>query len=108
MFPKLGRAGVSYGFHTRPLANVAIIVCGSLEGDDHRPAKGQDKCQCDEGWTGINCNVCEADKACDSLVPGGEGGVCYKEGVAVKRNFQQCDVTSTFLWDMKDMRGRES
>lgn len=100
MLPKRGVGG---GFRRR-FANVVAAVCGSLGGDDHRPAKGQDQCECDEGWTGINCNVCEADIACDSLVPGGEGGVCYKQGIAVKHNFQQCDVTSRSFPELRESR----
>jgi hypothetical protein len=33
-------------------------------------------------------------------MPNGQGmdGVCYKQGLTVKENFQQCDVTSKFYW----------
>ena len=33
-----------------------LLVCGSLAGDHHRPPKGDGPCECDEGWSGINCN----------------------------------------------------
>ena len=33
-------------------------------------------------------------------MPQGEDGVCYKQGVTVKENFQQCDVTSGYLYDV--------
>lgn len=39
-------------------------------------------------------------------MPQGEGGVCYKQGIAVKQNFQQCDVTSkSFLVEDMGLRG---
>ncbi|KAH0610287.1 uncharacterized protein H6S33_011814 [Morchella sextelata] len=75
-------------------------LCGSLAGDNHRPVKGKEPCECDEGWTGINCNVCETDDACDALMPQREGGVCYKQGIAVKQNYQQCDVTNRKILEM--------
>lgn len=56
--------------------------------------RNQQSCECDEGWTGINCNVCTENKACKALVPGGEGAVCYKRGDVVKENYQICDVTN--------------
>lgn len=51
-------------------------------------------CDCDDGWTGINCNVCTEDKACNALMETGNGGVCYKNGEVVKYNHQICDVTN--------------
>lgn len=51
-------------------------------------------CDCDEDWTGINCNVCTSNKACNKLMPEGKGGVCYQNGEVVKENYQMCDVTN--------------
>ena len=51
-------------------------------------------CDCEEGWTGINCNVCTDDLACNALMETGEGGVCYQMGDVVKNNYQMCDVTN--------------
>ena len=51
-------------------------------------------CKCDEGWTGINCNVCTDNKACNALMEKGEGGVCYQNGEVVNHNYQICDVTN--------------
>lgn len=51
-------------------------------------------CECDEGWTGINCNVCTENKACDALMETGSGGVCYTNGEVVQKNHQICDVTN--------------
>ncbi len=53
-----------------------------------------DKCECDEGWSGINCNVCTSHQACDALMPTGDGGVCYQNGEVVKNNYQICDVVN--------------
>ncbi|TGZ85245.1 hypothetical protein EX30DRAFT_337635 [Ascodesmis nigricans] len=75
-------------------------LCGSLAGGDHRPPKGDKPCQCDEGWGGINCNVCKTNDACNALMPEGEDGVCYKQGITVKQNFQQCDVTNKKILSM--------
>ncbi|KAL3446509.1 hypothetical protein BJX65DRAFT_114874 [Aspergillus insuetus] len=73
-------------------------VCGSLP-DRQRPPRKDKYCQCKEGWEGINCNVCQTDDACSTMMPGGEDGVCYKQGVTVKENFQMCDVTNRKILD---------
>ncbi|KAF7563263.1 hypothetical protein G7046_g879 [Stylonectria norvegica] len=69
-------------------------LCGSLARGKDRPMRSGDKCECDPGWTGINCNVCTENKACDALMEAGEGGVCYQNGEVVNRNYQICDVTN--------------
>lgn len=51
-------------------------------------------CDCGDGWSGINCNVCTEDKACNALMETGEDGVCYKNGEVVNHNYQICDVTN--------------
>jgi ABC-type multidrug transport system ATPase subunit/ABC-type multidrug transport system permease subunit len=61
-----------------------------------------DTCDCDEGWTGINCNVCTEDTACDALMPTGDGGVCYQNGEVVNQNHQMCDVTNDKILSMLD------
>jgi hypothetical protein len=69
-------------------------LCGSpADGKDRLPREGA-SCECTEGWSGINCNVCKTDGVCDSLMPGREGGVCFKDGLVVRRNYQQCDITN--------------
>ncbi|KAG0320854.1 hypothetical protein BG000_003425 [Podila horticola] len=69
-------------------------LCGALsDGRDRRQREDGEKCQCKDGWSGINCNVCESDHVCDSLVPSGKNGTCYQGGLTVFENFQQCDVT---------------
>lgn len=61
-----------------------------------------DSCDCDSGWTGINCNVCTEDKACNALMETGDGGVCYANGEVVKQNHQMCDVTNEKILSMLD------
>ncbi|KAK2767639.1 hypothetical protein FQN54_003797 [Arachnomyces sp. PD_36] len=75
-------------------------LCGSLgDGNDRSPRKGG-SCDCKDGWEGINCNVCKTDDACNALMPEGEGGVCYKQGLVVKENYQMCDVTNRKILDL--------
>ncbi|GES61432.1 transporter, ABC superfamily [Aspergillus terreus] len=80
-------------------------LCGSLADGHERSPRHDKTCQCHEGWTGINCNVCETDNACNAMMPEGEGGVCYKQGVTVKENFQMCDVTNRMI--LKQLDGRK-
>ncbi|KAG9237451.1 putative ATP-dependent permease [Amylocarpus encephaloides] len=61
-------------------------------------------CACEDGWGGINCNVCQTDKACDALMPDKTGGVCYQNGEVVKENYQMCDVTNRKIVDVLDPR----
>ncbi|KAI0121076.1 ABC transporter-like protein [Xylariales sp. AK1849] len=61
-----------------------------------------DTCDCDEGWTGVNCNVCTENKACNALMETGEGGVCYQNGEVVQQNYQMCDVTNEKILSMLD------
>ncbi|KAJ5092954.1 ABC transporter G family member [Penicillium angulare] len=77
----------------------SVPTCGSLADGENRPPRTGDKCDCKEGWGGINCNVCQEDSACDAMMPEGKDGVCYKEGVTVKQNFQMCDVTNKKIVD---------
>lgn len=74
-------------------------LCGSLaEGKDRLPREGKE-CQCHEGWEGINCNVCKNNEACNAMMPNGEDGVCYREGLVVNENFQMCDITNRKILD---------
>ncbi|GAA5855775.1 hypothetical protein JCM8547_000351 [Rhodosporidiobolus lusitaniae] len=87
-------------------------LCGSLaDGNDRFPREGKE-CECEEGWSGLNCNVCETDQACENLIDrdssfAGTGrldnadrAVCYKEGFGVKEVYQMCDVTNRKILDM--------
>ena len=79
-------------------------LCGALpDGRNRAPRGGEKTCQCSEGWTGINCNVCKTNQACNALMPDGEGGVCFKEGELVNENYQMCDITNRKILDqLKD------
>ena len=70
------------------------VVCGSLARGKDRPMRHGNQCDCDDGWTGINCNVCTDNKACDPLMETKDSGVCYQMGDVVKQNHQMCDVTN--------------
>ncbi|KAF2667007.1 ABC-2 type transporter family protein [Microthyrium microscopicum] len=74
-------------------------LCGSLAGGKDRPPRKGDSCDCDDGWDGINCNMCTSNNVCNALVPGGEGGLCYTGGMVVRQNYQQCDVTNKQILD---------
>ncbi|KAG7292889.1 hypothetical protein NEMBOFW57_002934 [Staphylotrichum longicolle] len=74
--------------------------CGSLARGPDRSIRQGKSCECDEGWTGINCNVCTSDRSCDALTETGDGGVCYTGGEVVKQNYQMCDVTNRAIRDL--------
>ncbi|KAI1165791.1 hypothetical protein F5B18DRAFT_148296 [Nemania serpens] len=77
-------------------------TCGSLARGKDRPIRTGDTCECDEGWTGVNCNVCTENKACNALMDTGEDGVCYQNGEVVKSNYQMCGVTNEKILSMLD------
>ncbi|OXV07259.1 hypothetical protein Egran_04981 [Elaphomyces granulatus] len=74
-------------------------ACGSLADGANRAPRTDKYCTCKEGWEGINCNVCQTDHACNAMMQGGEGGVCYRQGLVVKENYQICDVTNRKIID---------
>lgn len=80
-------------------------VCGALADGENRPVRKGKSCKCKEGWSGINCNVCQTDSACDAMMPEGKDGACYKQGVTVNQNFQMCDVTNQAI--LKMLGGRK-
>lgn len=70
-------------------------LCGSLaDGNRNRPVRNDSTCACKDGWLGINCNLCTTDKSCDSFMPEGLKGTCYKKGIIVNKFHQMCDVTN--------------
>ncbi|KAI0446504.1 hypothetical protein F4803DRAFT_17787 [Xylaria telfairii] len=77
-------------------------TCGSLARGRDRPIRTGDTCECDDGWTGINCNVCTEDKACNALMETDQDGVCYQNGEVVKNNYQMCGVTNEKILSMLD------
>lgn len=83
-------------------------VCGSLAAGPNRPIRPPgEACACDDGWDGVNCNVCQSDEVCEALVPGSGaagGAVCFADGL-VRRNYQMCDVTNRKILDqLKDRK----
>ncbi len=78
-------------------------LCGSLAEKERQPRKQDQKsCTCNSGWEGINCNVCTTNNACSSFMPEGKDGVCYREGLVQKENFQMCDITNRKILDQLD------
>lgn len=71
-------------------------LCGSLQASNNndRPIRKGDSCDCEEGWDGINCNICLQDSVCDKFMPEGLQGTCYKNGMIVNKFHQMCDVTN--------------
>lgn len=74
-------------------------LCGSLADGKDRLPRQRGTCDCNEGWEGINCNVCKTNDACNALMPEGKDGVCYTEGAVVEENFQICDITNRKILD---------
>jgi hypothetical protein len=74
-------------------------TCGSLADGANRLPRQDKYCDCEDGWGGINCNVCKTDDACNAMMPDREGGVCYTQGLVVKENHQMCDVTNRKILD---------
>lgn len=75
----------------------SMPLCGGLSSGNHmRPIKDNNTnvCQCLPGWGGINCNICEEDYVCDSFMPDGLKGTCYKNGMIVKEFYQSCNVAN--------------
>ena len=85
------------------------LVCDSLADGPNRHTRppDQQQCECSEGWTGINCNLCLTDEACGPLMPQGMNGTCYKGGVTVKENYQMCRVINRKIIDQLDPRVAE-
>ncbi|KAG0672485.1 putative ATP-dependent permease [Maudiozyma exigua] len=76
----------------------SIPLCGSLEDDNNnRPQRSENdtSCLCEDGWGGINCNICEEDNVCDIFMPDESvKGTCYKNGMIVNKLYQGCNVTN--------------
>ena len=75
-------------------------VCGGLSDGINRPIRNGTTCDCSDGWSGINCNMCTTDESCDAFMPEGLKGTCYKGGVLVKKNHQMCNVTNRKILDI--------
>ncbi|KAG6040826.1 hypothetical protein E4U41_006958, partial [Claviceps citrina] len=75
-------------------------LCGSLARGRDRPMRSNSTCDCDAGWTGINCNVCVENEACNGLVDTGTSGICYRNGEVVHHNHQICSVMNKKITDL--------
>ncbi|GMM29549.1 putative ATP-dependent permease [Martiniozyma asiatica (nom. inval.)] len=76
-------------------------LCGGLSDGINRPIRDDNSsCECSSGWGGINCNMCQDDSVCDSFVPQGLKGTCFKSGILVNKFHQVCDVTNAKIVDI--------
>ncbi|QPG73495.1 hypothetical protein FOA43_000806 [Brettanomyces nanus] len=92
MFGFTGRCECRNGFGGEDCSEP---VCGSLADGPNRPIRDPDDvCNCEDGWGGINCNLCQQDAVCKSFVPDGLQGTCYTGGILVHQAHQMCDVTN--------------
>ncbi|VVT57870.1 uncharacterized protein SAPINGB_P005913 [Magnusiomyces paraingens] len=79
----------------------ASPVCGGLNEGLNRPVRnGTEECACEDGWDGINCNICTEDSSCDAFMPEGLKGTCYRGGILVEKNYQMCKVTNRKILDI--------
>ena len=94
----------------RPIAHSLVFphnpVCGSLAGNRYIRPNDQ-PCTCDSGWEGINCNICNSDRVCDSLVPTQKNATCYNSFMPVNRNHIQCNVNNPKILDLLAEQGRK-
>lgn len=98
--PFTGRCECKAGFGGD---DCSVPLCGGLSDGRNRPQRGvNETCHCNEGWSGINCNMCENDDVCDSFVPPGLKGTCYKSGIIVNVFNQLCDVTNEKILKILD------
>ncbi|KAF9582043.1 hypothetical protein BGW38_000738 [Lunasporangiospora selenospora] len=82
------------------------LSCGSpLTDPSQRPTvkKGEPCSQCDDGFAGFNCNVCQTDAGCRSKPPartsflGNEAMVCNKKPEVFYNSFMNCKVNTPEL-----------
>ncbi|RKP08517.1 hypothetical protein THASP1DRAFT_5145, partial [Thamnocephalis sphaerospora] len=92
-----GRCSCPAGFGGEDCADP---VCGGLSDGKQRKVREGKQCSCKDGWSGINCNVCQRDDACLPLVPTNRNATCFKGGLVVKENHQMCNVTNKKIVDM--------
>lgn len=76
-------------------------LCSSLADGNNRLPRKNKRCNCKEGWEGINCNTCNTDDACRPMLPKDvqDEAVCYDGGYVVKENWQMCNITNRKIID---------
>ncbi|OBZ84945.1 putative ATP-dependent permease [Choanephora cucurbitarum] len=79
-------------------------LCGGLdEGRNRYPRENGTTCDCPEEKLMDVMIVCTSDSVCNSLVPTGSNGTCYRGGLTVFENHQMCNVTNRKILDqLKD------
>ncbi|KAF9927373.1 hypothetical protein FBU30_003279 [Linnemannia zychae] len=86
--------------------NCSLLSCGSplQEISQRATVEGGKACEsCVSGWSGINCNVCETDDACNVGTPprsslfGTEKMVCNKKPEVFYNDFMICNVENSML-----------
>ena len=92
------------------LADCSGIECGSPLRLNRPIRPDNQKCNCDEGWMGVNCNglprinpVCTIDLAC-SEGQSNDNGTCNNSIIPVKQNYLECEVTNKAVVDL--LKGR--
>ncbi|KAI9240579.1 MAG: hypothetical protein BYD32DRAFT_391687 [Podila humilis] len=87
-------------------SDCSLLACGSPLIDPSQRATvpaGGSCTQCDDGFGGFNCNICETDAACQSKAPsrtsfmGNEKMVCNKKPEAFYDTFMSCAVQEELL-----------
>lgn len=91
---------VSETCSTNQLCLANTSVCGGLSDGPNRPVRNGTTCDCEDGWGGINCNMCTSDESCDAFMPEGLKGTCYTGGILVNKNHQMCNVTNRKILDI--------
>jgi len=93
-------------YHFYSCSTLTVVACDSLADGPNRHTRPNDqqRCECKPGWSGINCNLCQTDDACNPLMPEQMNGTCYKGGLTVNENFQMCRVINRKIIDQLDPR----
>ena len=77
--------------------NCGVPLCGSPVKKRRSPPENGRSCKCDDGWTGLNCNICARDSVCHdmpeyNLFPVTDVG-CYTGPVVKYHQFKKCSVS---------------
>lgn len=89
--------------------NCGIPLCNHLGAPNRKPPpKPNTPCTCDDGWAGINCNVCQNDLVCTKLpsLIGSPNVTCYRGGIIVHQLFRFCEANLGPFYD-RILKGRK-